>query len=428
MPFDRWEDAAAALRETIAFADDEQRKFAESVGLQLPADVPALVAAAMLREKLRDPLREAPSELPTDGQLEYLKDLLDKTGEPNPTREAPSGPPTDGQLEYLKDLLDETGEPDPILGNTKLQMSAWLDVLSAKRVLQALERLQPVPGDVVSRIDRQDELCAVVSVSGNGRINLAGGRSIWPHRLRIEARASDKDSGAQSLRQQEKNQRAARARLAPSVAKLGVLSRYSVTTNPTQAEVELLRRAVKDGEDERPIQRCLESHPELLATLFSSSYGTFVRPQVSLGGNKVPDFAVASTDSAGIHWVLIELESPRAAVATAKGTLARKAREGVQQIDDWREWLQLNLDYARRPPDEQGLGLPDIRPEAEGIVFIGRRAAPPPVAVGVRRRLMEQRRITMHSYDWLLDAVDPRTRPQDRPRAPFHWPDWAQEE
>src|SRR6266540_2412014 len=294
MPFDRWEDAAAALRETIAFADDEQRKFAESVGLQLPADVPALVAAAMLREKLRDPLREAPSELPTDGQLEYLKDLLDKTGEPNPTREAPSGPPTDGQLEYLKDLLDETGEPDPILGNTKLQMSEWLDVLSAKRVLQALERLQPVPGDVVSRIDRQDELCAVVSVSGNGRINLAGGRSIWPHRLRIEARASDKDSGAQSLRQQEKNQRAARARLAPSVAKLGVLSRYSVTTNPTQAEVELLRRAVKDGEDERPIQRCLESHPELLATLFSSSYGTFVRPQVSLGGNKIPDFAVAS--------------------------------------------------------------------------------------------------------------------------------------
>jgi hypothetical protein len=416
------------LRETIAFADDEQRSFAETVGLQLPTDVPALVAAAILREHLRGPLRQASSEAPTFGQLEYLHDLLDQTGGSNPMGEAASEPPTKKQLEYLKSLLAEDDEPDPILGYTKLQVSAWIDVLSAKRALQALERLKPAPGDVVSPIHRPAELWAVVSVSGNGRINLAGGRSIWPHRVRIEARASDRDSRARSLLQQERNQRAARAPLAPSVTKLKVLAQYSVTTKPTQAEVELLRRAVEDAEDERPIQRCLESHPELLAALFSSSYGTFVRSQVSLGGNKVPDFAAAYTDSAGIHWVLIELESPRAVAATAKGRLARKAREGVQQIEDWREWLQLNLNYARRPPEEQGLGLPDIRPEADGIVFIGRRGAQPPVAVDVRRRLMEQRRITMHSYDWLLDAVDPRTRPQQRPRAPFDWPDWAQEE
>jgi hypothetical protein len=402
MPFDRWEDAAAVLRETIALADDEQQKFAETVGLRLPAGAPALVAATMLRERLRDLLREAPSE-----------------------------PPTDGQLEYLDDLLDRTGEPRPFPANTKLQMSAWLDVLSAKRTLQALEWLQPVTGDVVSRIDRQDELYAVVSVSGDGHINLAGGRRTWPHRLRMEARASDQDSRAQSLRQQERNQRATRARAGPSVAKLKVLAQYNVTMNPTQAELELLRRAVEageDGEDERPIQRCLASHPELLATLFSSSYGTFVRPQVSLGGNKVPDFAVATADTAGIHWILIELESPRAALAIAKGRLADKAREGVQQIEDWREWLQANLDYAHRPPEEQGLGLPEIRPEAEGIVFIGRRDAARQATTGVRRRLMEQSRITIHSYDWLLDAVDAQTRQKRRLGGPFDWPDWVDQE
>src|SRR5512132_4145952 len=116
MPFDRWENAAAVLRETIAFADDEQRSFAETVGLQLPADVPALVAAAMLREHLRGPLRQASSEAPTFGQLEYLHDLLDQTGGSNPIGEAASEPPRKKQFEDLKSLLAEDDEPDPILG------------------------------------------------------------------------------------------------------------------------------------------------------------------------------------------------------------------------------------------------------------------------------------------------------------------------
>jgi hypothetical protein len=111
MPFDRWEDAAAVLRETIAFADDEQRKFAETVGLQLPSDVPALVAAAMLREHLRGPLRQASSEAPTDGQLEYLHDLLDQTGRPNPMREDPSEPPTKKQLSISRTCWPRMASP-----------------------------------------------------------------------------------------------------------------------------------------------------------------------------------------------------------------------------------------------------------------------------------------------------------------------------
>ena len=174
------------------------------------------------------------------------------------------------------------------------------------------------------------------------------------------------------------------------------------------------------------MQQCLEDHPELLARLAGlTSYGTYVRSQVSLGGHLVPDFLLAVADSIGVHWTLIESESPTAAVAIRNGRLAGKAREGVQQIDDWREWLLANLDFAPRSPRDKGLGLVEMRPESPGIVIIGRRGSSPPASQEVRTRLREQRGITLHSYDWLLDAVDPPER-FGRPGGPLDWSDWTE--
>jgi hypothetical protein len=86
-----------------------------------------------------------------------------------------------------------------------------------------------------------------------------------------------------------------------------------------------------------------------------------------------------------------------------------------------------NLDYARRPPDEDGLGLASIRPESPGIVLIGHRGAAASASVNVRRRLLEQRNIALHSYDWLLDAVDPTVGFRRRPGGPLDWPDWTEQ-
>jgi hypothetical protein len=119
------------------------------------------------------------------------------------------------------------------------------------------------------------------------------------------------------------------------------------------------------------------------------------------------------------------LESPTAAVAIRNGRLAGKAREGVQQVDDWREWLLANLDFAPRSPRDKGLGLVEMRPESPGIVIIGRRGSSPPASQEVRTRLREQRGITLHSYDWLLDAVDPPER-FGRPGGPLDWSDWTE--
>jgi hypothetical protein len=85
-----------------------------------------------------------------------------------------------------------------------------------------------------------------------------------------------------------------------------------------------------------------------------------------------------------------------------------------------------NLDYARRPPEEGGLGLSGIRPESPGIVLIGRQGGAASASVNIRRRLLEQRNIALHSYDWLLDAVDPPAGLR-RAGGPLDWPDWTEQ-
>jgi hypothetical protein len=78
----------------------------------------------------------------------------------------------------------------------------------------------------------------------------------------------------------------------------------------------------------------------------------------------------------------------------------------LSQIQEWREWLQNNLDQARRPPEQDGLGLLDIRPRAEGLVLVGRRDQIRPTASALRQQLWERDGIRMHTYDWLLEQLD----------------------
>jgi hypothetical protein len=115
------------------------------------------------------------------------------------------------------------------------------------------------------------------------------------------------------------------------------------------------------------------------------------------------DFLIGDVDSLGIRWVLVELETPRSSVTLGNSNeLARDARKGVSQVREWREWIQNNLDEARRPKRADGLGLVDIRPQSEGLVLVGRRDRLRDNADSVRNALREDSDISVHTYDWLL--------------------------
>ena len=174
---------------------------------------------------------------------------------------------------------------------------------------------------------------------------------------------------------------------------------------PTRTEVEALRKVVDAAADERPIQAHLAANPRLFSPLLGGGHGRWVRPKVRFGDRFEADFMIADADSVGIHWVYVELESPRSPMFLQNGELAEKARRGIHQIHQWRDHIDRNGGAARRLRSEGGLGLPEVRSKNWGIVLAGRteeRGADPAQR---RRQLEEDERIMLRSYDWLVDQA-----------------------
>jgi hypothetical protein len=383
-----WKDAYDTLSARAGNVDSEQVELAQALDLRLGSRLPAAVGAVLIRERIARPLHEPARADPSHGQLEYLSDLVEWLG--------------------IKRRLS------PV--QTRQQVSAWIEVLELRRAAQALATKRPALGDVVSNLHHPDEVGTVVSISDDdGRINIAGpgGKGLRPHDIGIEARASDTSAKAAGARRLAENRAASRARTneMPSQAKIAHLRPYRVVETLGRHDETGLESTIHAAEDEKPVQAYLQERLQILAALAGpTSLGVYVRSQPSLGGQLRPDFGIAVADSAGLHWTLIELESPAADAGLKNGQLSAKARTGVQQIESWREWLADNLAMARSS-GQHGLGLTDIRPESPGIVLIGRRAAAKPVLPEVQRRLAEQRAITLHSYDWLLDGLRAASQP-----------------
>lgn len=168
---------------------------------------------------------------------------------------------------------------------------------------------------------------------------------------------------------------------------------------------EALEAAIEAAADERPLQAFLQERPRLLtASFLDGGHGRYVRPQVRLGAEWVSDFLIAEASSMGLFWQLVELESPRAALFTRSGEWAEKARHAIHQVQRWRHWLGENLDYARKPP-KAGLGLVDIESSPEALILIGRHDAGVEEANWLRRDLLREQRIRVHTYDELLQRV-----------------------
>lgn len=395
MTFRSWTDAVKELEKAIAPATRQQLELAAELGVTMRERTPAVVAAVLLRERLAGELLLGNPEAPSDAQRDYVRDLA-RAGKARSPGRVP----------------------------TRAQMDAWIEVMQAKRAITALTSLKLEAGDVVAPIDGPDlEVDEVISIGQTGRVYFKGGQGAGarPHRLRVVARDGARTRAAGRSRESAANRRANRTRISgpPTTQRLAPLAEFEVKGGRTSADVSALEDVLDQAQDEAPVQKFLEDHPELFVSLRVSSYGTFVLTLPRLGSEYVPDFVLAIADSAGIHYTLIELESPRRPLSLRNGELSAKGREAVGQIESWREWLKDNLAYAQRPREQNGLGLPEIRPESPGLVLIGRRSEPTPYQNQiVRQRIRERQGISIHTYDWLLELLAPRT-PRTSPLGPL---------
>ena len=287
-------------------------------------------------------------------------------------------------------------------------------------------------GDIVEVLGPESQFEEVSSIGSDGRIHFkgGGGAGAWPDKIVVRCKRGDDTATPLPLRRRAVNRAALRSRSSGfSGEKHRDLQEFEITAPLTFEDVEQLRGIIEEASDEAPIQRFLESHPQTLGALLGGRR-QFCLPRRSFGGKYVPDFLVSDVDSLGVRWVLVELETPLSTI-TLKDTddLEQHARRGVSQISEWREWLQNNLDTARRSKRHDGLGLVDIRPLSEGLVLVGRRARLFDNTHMVRNPINEQRRIRVHTYDWLLERLDGLLRHSGRTRAnPYVIPPLRDEE
>lgn len=374
MAFSDWRDADTELAAALDVASPRQRSVAAAIGVQVAARTPKIVAAARLREALRSDLG-----------------LLAR------------GPVTDESLQLIRQLW--VGTKKPVAPKTREETDGWIEYLFLKRRLTALRKLAPVAGDVIAT--SAGDYAMIASIGGNGRLYFKGGMGsgAWPDQVTIVARESDKSSAGSAARKKAFSAASlGRPASAWSLARRQELRVFAVDDEVTDSQLLQLESVIDSAGDERPIQAFLQSNPALLGMLVQRSE-RYVLSQKRLGNQFIPDFIIGDVDSLGIHWSVVELEAPNVPMYQKDGkTFGAQSRKGVNQVNDWREWLVSNVAYARQSLSDNGLGLFDIRGDAPALVLVGRRSSLVTKSEAARLQL-RSRGIHVHTYDWLLDSI-----------------------
>lgn len=378
--FPKAKDALAAIADRTQPVTERQMILARKLKFALPEKLPCLVAAAWIKRAMAKELFEDPL-LPTGTQQEYLESLK---------------PP----LKRLKLAL---------ASQDRIEMGAWIEYEELIGRAKALRALRLSEGDIVLvSIGGEGRQAEVHSFGANGKVFFKGGlgSGAWPDRLTVLYRRDDASSNASSARNAVANEvsRQTTAR-AWSQAREQELSEYKIRKKMTEADLEGLRMVVDAANDESTIQAFLEKCPQVLAALLTGR-SRFVIPRPSLAGKYIPDFLLADVDSSGVRWVLLELETVGSGLTLqSENSFDKYVRKGISQVEDWRGWLMENLAHARKDKAQGGGGLVDIRPDSDAVVLAGRRDLLRAPSREMRRPFEEKDRISVHTYDWLIERL-----------------------
>lgn len=164
---------------------------------------------------------------------------------------------------------------------------------------------------------------------------------------------------------------------------------------------------LKGGAGETEIQRLLKAEPHIIGGAYRLGHGTYAFSEVTFPPEYRADWLIASGHSGGFSWDLIELEDPQALPFMNDGHYSGCTRKGINQIKDWRNYIQNNLDYVTKSQAAHGLGLYDLRPRSKGMIVVGRNEVYGSEAAKDkydehRKRTMEDEFIEVVSYESFL--------------------------
>lgn len=375
MPFKTWCEVNEIIENTTGPATKKQRDLGVLAGILLSPRTPRIVAAAMLRAALRHELN-LPAPRPISSRY-------------------------DERIRALR------RPHDPLISSqTEEEAEAWVNFLRLARRRESLVDLKIQEGDIVKTTE--GVLAEVSSIGQEGRVFFKGGQGFgsWPDQVTIVARRNEIAGPATEARKQAQNFAARHTRSSVwSTAKRSELSEFATEAIISEDDIVELESIISAAEDERPIQKFLESNGHLLTALLGGPE-RYCLPKKRLGGEYIPDFVIGDVNSQGIRWVLIELETPRSGIYLKSGLeLDERTRKGLAQVVSWRSWLSQNIAYASKKRSDDGIGLFDIREKADAIVLVGRRSQIPETKDALRHALRQENNIRIHTYDWLLDTL-----------------------
>lgn len=89
-----------------------------------------------------------------------------------------------------------------------------------------------------------------------------------------------------------------------------------------------------------------KAYPIIASLLKEYSFGhhdAFIFPEFQLGNSYRVDYLLIGRNSGGHEFIFVELEHPNKKIFLKDGTLGEAFRKGLNQIDDWKRWLEIHF-------------------------------------------------------------------------------------
>ena len=126
--------------------------------------------------------------------------------------------------------------------------------------------------------------------------------------------------------------------------------------------------------------------------------------RADLGSDYQVDLVIASDgESYGIDYTFVEIESPHTSPYTRSGDPSARLTHAIQQVLNWKTWLQRHRGHVRRFFPSEYFGWEGFTNLSFSIV-IGRRTSPHR-ATARRNVLAREIGIKIHSFDYLTERL-----------------------
>ncbi|RFB42590.1 Shedu anti-phage system protein SduA domain-containing protein [Bacillus sp. dmp10] len=142
-------------------------------------------------------------------------------------------------------------------------------------------------------------------------------------------------------------------------------------------------------------------------------HDVYLFPEFFLGTSFKADYLIAGRNSAGFHFVFVEMENPYDNITLKDGKLGETFRKGINQVNDWKRYLSTSyssLEETFRKYKNPDLPLPDEFLKYESgrihyVVVAGRREDFDKNTYWERGDYKDNRKITLLHHDNLYDKA-----------------------